>query len=468
MRNLICICFFSLGVLAAYGQRVTISSPIELSNNAQYRLLGKIGEENAVFLDQGNKFELLLFDNRMKRTFGRSLREAPGRILVSGVLAKDEAVEFFFSYRHKDTTYLLHKTYDKRAVPVDSNVITRINQRFSNPFYFTQSEDKSKALFFMPMQRNKMKLVVYDVDYHRVLWEDELLFDKRVDNDFQFIEVSNQGQVFIVLDRNNSRLRIRDHFLEVYEFNQTGNMRIREIEFNDRLNYDLMGKYDNENNILFIGGFYSESSVSTASGIFLYRVAYGRDHVQGHFKPFDYKTIQDIENNRKKKLEGITDLEIADILLTLDGGAVILGEVRKEYYTRMNYSSRFSPGYNSNIDYYMEDILALAISGEGEHLWTRVIHKRQFSQDDRGVFSSFFTFKVPSFLELIFNDEISSNSTVSSFGINGIGEVNRINLMSTGLQELRIRFRRAIQTSSNSFIAPSDYKGELKLVYIEF
>lgn len=452
-----------------YGQKVTISDPIALGYNTRYRLMDKMGENIAVFIDKNTSYELHLYDNNLKKIRDRSIFQARGTTLMSGVYVNNTSLELFYSFGIKDSTYLVHRTYDERARAIDSTmVMVRADRNYNNPFLFTYSEDKSKALFFKPGIKNHLHAVVYDVNERVLLWEKEFYFDRKIDKEFQFVDISNEGTVYLVLDKNNTRIKSGEHLLKIYEYSGYGEIKLHNISFDDKLTFRLTGKYDNLNRTLFIAGFYADNTFTQANGIFLFRLSGREDKFTSLFEPFDYKTLQDIENQRKRKIEGVTDLEISELLLTDNGGIVILGEVRREYFTRMNYSSRFSPGMNSNIDYYSEDILAMAISPQDEVEWTRVIHKRQFSQDDNAIYSSFFIFIVPSFIELVFNDEISSNSTVSAFGINGAGDVNRINLMSTGLQDLRIRFRRAVQTSSNSFLAPSDFKGELKLVLVEF
>ncbi len=466
MRSILIATIFLVASTVS-AQRVTVSLPIEI-DRARYTLLGKVGDYNMLFLDSRREFKLLAFDKEMHKLWTRSLREEPADVSVSGIYALNKQIEFFYSTRVKDSTYLIHRTYNVQSVPVDSTIVLKKDKVMTRSFLFTRSEDKSKVLFFNPIHRKTLQLYVYDVIKKKLLWKDVITFDESVNNEFQFIEISNSGTVFLVFDENNNRFRRNSHHLKVYTIHGENTVTVERIDFEDRLTTQLSGKYDNQNHLLLIAGFYSDHSQSESNGLFLFRAGRKSAGAQSYFKSFDKETIYKLLDKRQRNVNGISDLKIADILLTQGGGVVICGEIRKEYFNRMNYASGFSPYGSGSVDYYYEDIVAIALSSTDEYLWTRVIHKRQYSQDDNAVYSSFFVFRVPSFLELIFNDEISRNSTVSAFGMNGLGEVNRFNLMSTGLQDLRIRFTEAIQTSSSSFIAPSDYKGELKLVYVQF
>lgn len=461
---LICVSFNNI-----HAQRVTISSPTTLGFNTRYKLLGEMEEALAVFMDKGSRYELHLYDEGLNKLKEQKLRDVPSNTLMSGVFLNDQKLELFYSYGRKDSTYLVHQSFWDYGRESDSTTILKIKDRNYNiPFYFTQSEDKSKVLLFKPGLKNQIQTIAYDVNTQRLLWEKTFHFDRKIEREFQLIEISNEAVLYLVLDKNNTRVRSADHNIKVYRYSGKGEIELSTIDFQDKYTYAMTGVYDNLNGNLVLSGYYAENTFSLAKGIFYFQLKDMTGKVNSYFHPFDYKTLQDMDNQRKRKVEGISDLQIAEILLTADGGVILIGEIRREYFTRMNYSSRFNPSMNSNIDYYYEDVLATAISPHNTINWTRIIHKRQFSQDDNGIFSSFFTFKVPSFIQLVFNDEISSNSTVSAFGINGIGDVNRTNLMSTGLQDLRIRFRRAIQVSSNSFLVPSDFKSELKLVLVKF
>jgi hypothetical protein len=120
------------------------------------------------------------------------------------------------------------------------------------------------------------------------------------------------------------------------------------------------------------------------------------------------------------------------------------------------------------VDFVYEDILLVSIHPEGDFHWNKIINKRQFSQDDNGLFSSFFVFSTPSMIRIMFNDEIKVNNTASSYEIFGDGKVNRTSILSTQYQQLQLRFLEAYQYSATEMVVPSEYKGSLKLVQIQF
>jgi hypothetical protein len=120
----------------------------------------------------------------------------------------------------------------------------------------------------------------------------------------------------------------------------------------------------------------------------------------------------------------------------------------------------------STIDYYYNDIFAISVHPDGEEHWKKVLYKKQYSQDDEGAYSSFFLFKTPANVRLIFNDEIKFENTVSEYVVKGTGDNERHSLLSTELLKLRLRFRDAIQIAGDKMVVPSERRGQLRVAKI--
>ena len=120
------------------------------------------------------------------------------------------------------------------------------------------------------------------------------------------------------------------------------------------------------------------------------------------------------------------------------------------------------------IDYYHEDLILFATYADGKEHWKKILFKKQFSQDDDGIYSSYFLFKTPSRLRLIYNDEIKNANTVSEYVLDPTGDAERKSVLSTEYQNLKLRFRDAIQTGPQSIIVPSEKSWKINLVKIDF
>jgi len=158
-----------------------------------------------------------------------------------------------------------------------------------------------------------------------------------------------------------------------------------------------------------------------------------------------------------------------------DGGVLLISEIKREFSRRNPYNTTSYPRDNYNpytrrgwVDFYNDDIVITNINPDKEMDWYKVLYKKQFSQDDDGVFSSFFVMKTPSRMRFIYNDEIKRNNTVSEYLMDPAGKIARNSLLSTMGQEMKLRFQDAIQISSNSIIIPSEKNYDLNLVKITY
>ncbi|MEO1626850.1 MAG: hypothetical protein AAFV25_16980, partial [Bacteroidota bacterium] len=228
---------------------------------------------------------------------------------------------------------------------------------------------------------------------------------------------------------------------------------------------------DNLNNKLIAAGLYSKKNKGRASGYFFLRV--DPDNPKAHLlksEPFDPEFISNFLGKDSEKKKGITDLSIVELILRRDGGMLIAAERKREYERRMASTGRYTrEDYSPYIvDYYYDDICLISVHPDGETHWKTVLHKKQYSQDDDASFSSFFLLKTPRNLRFLFNDEIKDNSTVSEYVVNGRGYADRNSVMSTEFQNIRLRFRDALQVASNELIVPSERRNRLRLVRVRY
>lgn len=159
-----------------------------------------------------------------------------------------------------------------------------------------------------------------------------------------------------------------------------------------------------------------------------------------------------------------------EIVLRRDGGILLIAERTRYLERRSGASGRV---YYENqgrflVDYYYDELMVVSIHPSGKTHWKTILHKKQYSQDDDGIYSSYFLFKTPSSLRFLFNDDIRQENTVSEYVLNGMGEYDRNSILSTQDLDLRLRFRDALQLDANELVIPSERRNKLKLVKLEY
>lgn len=232
--------------------------------------------------------------------------------------------------------------------------------------------------------------------------------------------------------------------------------------------------YDEKNERIVLAGFTTVNDESKANGYFGFSIS-GNDIPEDAeilVNKFTTDFISDVTGKKPGKVKELTDYKIQDIIVRNDGGVIIISELVKEFTRRsqMNAPNQFGDYLPARglIDYYHEDIILLSTFPDGKEHWRKILFKKQFSQDDGAIYSSYFLFKTPSRIRLIYNDEIKNSNTVSEYVFDPIGQSERKSVLSTEYQNLKLRFRDAIQIGPSSLIVPSEKSWKINMVRIDY
>jgi hypothetical protein len=294
--------------------------------------------------------------------------------------------------------------------------------------------------------------------------------------EFEEISISNNGEVFMLFEKNNSSWDKDRHFIGLISLiNNTPYT--TEISAINTVNSGIKMDYDNINKQVKIAGLWSSKSDIETEGFFTVILGFS-DLMQNSIteikkQPYDDNILRDLNGlEYKTKNNYLNDFFIRELLHRNDGGIIIIAELQREY-SRRNGAPAFdrafsdrSFGGRSYVDYYCEDLAVISVDPSGNQTWRKILFKKQYSQDDEGIYSSFFILKIPSKMHIIFNDEIKNANTVSEYIIDPLGNFKRNSLLSTEYKNLRLRFKDGVQISSNSFVVPSEKNGKINLVKV--
>ncbi|MEL7161033.1 MAG: hypothetical protein AAFN92_09755, partial [Bacteroidota bacterium] len=153
------------------------------------------------------------------------------------------------------------------------------------------------------------------------------------------------------------------------------------------------------------------------------------------------------------------------------GGGLIITERNRQLERRSNASRTQvlnNYGIRPLVDYHYDELVVFSVHPDGKPHWSNILHKKQYSQDDGGVYSSYLLMENPSSLRFLFNDEIRFENTVSEYVVNGRGEFDRNSLFHTRDLELRLRFRDGLQVAANEVVLPSEHRNKLRLVKMTY
>ncbi len=461
-------------ITPAQAQEISVSDELSLRSYISYEIIGQVDNRLLVYRDKGVVKEIDVFDTDMQHKLNAELFFEKKKTAVINAIAVDTVFQLLYGFSDRDNFYLRMRRFNKRVEMVDSSaVLTILKSDIKREFKTILSEDKSKVLIYTVAPEDKLYCIVYDNHLNKLLWSAKLINPEHEPSPADAIVLTDDGVVVIV--PSNKSNKKEDDNLEIFSVGRdllpTRNIITSSSEFYRK---NLFLDYDNNNNSVIVAGTFTEKRGREVRGYYLLNEKIENlANAEVNLAYFSPELKSDFIEDRKQKKNVFDDLKIREIIKRNDGGLVVFAEVYREFTRRHGYSDSFShSGYGGSargwLDYYNEDILVSNFTPNYEEDWFKILYKKQFSQDDDAVFSSFFLMKNPSRLRLIFNDEIKRSNTVSEYLLDPTGEMARNSILSTAYQDMRLRFKDAVQISANSLLIPSENSYNFNLVKITY
>lgn len=452
-----------------------MSSELNIRNYFSYDILGKVQDRILIYRDKGFTKQIDVFNSEMEHTMDAELQFEKKKIDVFTISGQDSTFQILYGFFENDTMIIKQRTYDQRVIMVDSSTLVKIPKKLIRKrFTHAVSKDKSKILLSTKDDKEQHMFYLYDTNLKKIVWQQIFVIAGQRSRNFRDILLTDSGRFFMVI-QNNDSFEKDIQLLSVNPF--TGLQYIINFDFKDFQKREFYIDYDNGNDELAICGTYAEKRGKEIKGFYLIKKSIDQLQVMESptFIPFQERLYEDILQGKKRKSKVLDDLSLKELVFRNDGGVLLISEIKREFSRRNPYNTTSYPRDNYNpytrrgwVDFYNDDIVITNINPDKEMDWYKVLYKKQFSQDDDGVFSSFFVMKTPSRMRFIYNDEIKRNNTVSEYLMDPAGKIARNSLLSTMGQEMKLRFQDAIQISSNSIIIPSEKNYDLNLVKITY
>ncbi|MCB9306516.1 MAG: hypothetical protein H6565_07970 [Lewinellaceae bacterium] len=471
--SLLLALFFASHAAEFSAQSMLVSDAISIRNDYGYEIVGRLRDRILLFRDKYDEFEVQAFDNQLHMSWSREIEDLQKRgVQILSVIGGKNDFSIVHKVRRRSRVVLRVHKYDPGANLIDSMAIKDYGERVFSPpsLDVVRSDDKNCIVIINSGERNKLELTCFMLDKMQVLWDKVVsMEDDFYESNMKATALSNNGDFYIVDERNNRRGKMEDHAYSILQINADGDW-VSKIALPEFLTNDVRFTFDNQNNRLVAAGLYADKNRDRANGVFFLSYTPRSDAPFLKYEPFDDKFIsilrrKDVEEDTK----GVSDAEVRQLILRQDGGVLIVAERHHEIQRGAAAGRGFwREGLRMIVDFYFDDMFLIAMHPDGEIHWKTVLHKKQYSQDDEGTFSSFFLFRNTDKLHFLFNDEIKYENTCSEYVISPLGDFDRNSLINTVGQNLRLRFRDALQISTAECLVPSEFRNKLKLVLLRF
>jgi hypothetical protein len=458
----------------AFSQKVTVSQEINVRNNFAYDIFPHMGDRIIFYHDRGSDQNFEVFDQELKYINTVNI-ELDKKILPLGVISADEHIKIYYSYRDTGHIHLAVRSFDKTIRSVDT-VLLSVRLKKSNEsaprFYF--SEDKSKVVIITAQDKGAIIAVIDNIK-HEVIYEYEFLFAGfNLKSDYDRLAISNHGDIWLLLQKESIWHTNEDASFHLFHINKQGESRHHLLEAEEGKISDIQIKLDDVNNRLALGGFVGEDKDSRSKGFFgkSYPTNNLDDIITVPINHFDAAWLAKTTGKKIGQKRELENYRARNLVIRRDGGVILVAELVREFLRRMGQPGNFNDqmfGRNGGqVDYHYEDIIVYAFEPDGKAVWDNLLFKKQFSQDDYGIYSSHFLFKTGGRLKFIYNDEIKNANTVSEYVLDPLGNFERRSVLSTEYQNLRLRFKDAIQTGPKTLVVPSEKSFRINIVKIDF
>ncbi len=458
----------------AFTQEIFVSESRNIRNDDAYAIIGKIDEHILLFLDRADKYELQAYDEEMNEVWTKDITLDSRRAKILNVSQSGDS--FTILYRHNKRGKILTQAAEfngEGELIKNDTAHIQPNRGFYSLEDHSISEDERFVLMYQFEFNTRIYATVYDLHNMETAWHKVFsINDIDVDRDFVQAMVDNTGMPYFIFSKDNRRTKRDENRFYIISYDaETQKAAEINVPLTGYVWFDVLFKYDNLNERIVGAGLYLDKRYTEATGYFYLNFAPKQlDIQQTHFQTFDPKFVVRAIGKETKN-QSIGEVSIQDLVLTQDGGALIIAE-RNRFYSRTG--STLGNIYAANqaqvfrMDYHFEDILLLAIHPDGKLHWNDVLQKRQFSQDDGARFSSYLLMHTPRNLRFVYNDEIRYKTTINEYLVGTKGNQQRNSIYNTESNDVSLLLREGKQIAANEAIIASERRSNLKLARLVY
>jgi hypothetical protein len=488
----------------AFSQQITYSVPeSEDGRTLDFDIIGKVGGNFLVYKDIRNKYAISVYDNSMKLKDKVNLEFLPDRTMNVDFVAYPDFAYVIYQFQKRNILHCMAAAIDgngkilKQPFEVDT---TYISFFADNKIYSTvNSEDKSKIMIYKVQKKNdKFNFTTLLLnDSLRLLHKSRIETPYEEHNDiFSDFFVDNAGNfVFTKGTKLNSRDYLQKLML-ITKGAEEDNFTLHELDLSKNYLDEIKLKVDNVNKQYLINSLFYSKKNGNVEGLYTAVWDEGNNKtVSQNFAPLN-DSIRIMAKTGGGARFAFNDYFIRDVILKKDGGFILTAEDHStqsrgnpwnrydylygypsfspydSYYlyspSSYWYSGRFRNYYGNNqVRYYYENIVVLDLDNTGHLIWSNVVHKSQFD-DENDNYLSYNIMLTGGELHFLFNELERRNQLINDQTISADGILTRNPPLRSLDRGHEFMPRYAKQVSSYQIIVPCTYRNYTCFAKIEY
>ena len=507
MKNI--FLFFILGLLSfqAFSQQINYSQPeSEDIRSLNFDIIGKIGGNFLIYKNIRNNYAISVYDNDMKLKDKVGLDFLPDKTINVDFVSYPNFAYIIYQFQKKNILHCMAAAIDgngkllKEPVELDT---THLGFFADNKIYSTiNSEDKSKILIYKIQKKNDL------FTFATLLFNDslQLIHKSRIATSYEdrkdiFSDffVDNLGNFVFT---KGTKLFSRDYLQQLMLVTKgplEDNFTLNELNLSGNFLDEIKLKVDNVNQQYLINSLFYSKKNGNVEG--LYTAIW--DQKNSKLVSQNFAQLNDSIRSQAKTEGGIklafNDYFIRNVILKKDGGFILTAEDHTtqsrgnpwnrydylyggypsfspydSYYlyspsSYWSYGGRYRNYYNNSqqVRYYYQNIVVLDMDNTGKLVWSNVIHKSQFD-DNEDTFLSYYIMLTGGELHFLFNELERHTQLINDQTISADGKLTRNPPLRSLDRGYEFMPRYAKQVSSYQIIVPCMYRNYICFSKIEY
>lgn len=479
MKFLFAVIYFCI-CISTNAQVVDISAPAKLpAKTGKFKVIGKNNDGIMVRL-YGTEDVLNIYSPDLKLTGTKTVAFKNQTGLAQYIMLNKTGSVIFYLYQDKKFSILYAQPLSGKFAEIGKAIaIDTIYDRkelVANNLRFKSSVDQNYLFVYYPFFANgqiqSVKYICLDRALNKIYNRDVAISrpEKELENSQALVD--NNGNAFLILKPEKKG---EGEQYDVFTVSTTGDAGYFNL-FIDKTIFGEPGfEIDNKNGNLIISGFYDDDSrrgEGEANG-FMYASfdpANGTP-VSKKYTLLDREFMTELTGRSSNEQGKLYTFNVKRIMLRNDGGALIIAESfikdTREALSAMSQQMGDN-NYRTYSVYQFNDIIAFSLNSKGEEEWSTILRKKQVSEDDNGVFSSFLIMNEKDRLRFLYLDDVSTSGGLSEYLLTSDGVSSRKNLFNQEAKDVMLLPKLGKQISPNESVIPSFKNGSLQLVKITY
>ena len=497
--QLLFLLFFCLP-FSVHAQTVAVSDyDRQDTRDMNFEIIGKMNSNILVYKNIRSNHKISIFDKDMNTLETVKLGFVPERTFNIDFIAYPDYFFMIYQYQKGNILHCMAVKMDAKAQKMNEPVeidTTRIPVATDNKIYSTiYSEDKKRIMIFKIQtryQKFNMQTLLYDNDM-KLISKNRMLADynERRESYDNFL-VGNDGSFVFTYAKQSGNRDNSNELRIVTKLPQQETFVSHEIDLNEKYIDEIKLKIDNRNNRYLLNTFYYKKNRGSIEGLFTY--VWDKAAEKSYAAQFT-----EISDSLRYEAKGdgmlryaLDNFFIRQIVVKADGGFILAAEDyttdtrgnnnfnRYDYLynpyslTSGNYYYNPYTGYyrpinslsNQTTRYYSENILVLSISKTGLLMWSKVLHKSQFDDEDEN-FLSFSTMTSGNEIHFLFNEN-RKYQIISDQGIAADGTIKRYPTLKSQQKGYEFMPSLSKQVGASQIIIPCVYHSNICFAKVDF